>query len=483
MASQISNDRPQADQVLADIADYVLHYKVESKVAWNTAFYCFLDTLGCGFEALTYPACTKLLGPVVLGTIVPHGAKVPGTSYQLDPIQAAFNIGAIIRWLDFNDTWLAAEWGHPSDNLGGILATADWLSRTRIANGEKPLKTKAVLEAMIMAHEIQGVLALENSFNKVGLDHVILVKVASTAVVGKLLGLSREELINAISLAFVDGQALRTYRHAPNTGSRKSWAAGDATSRAVKLALMAQTGEMGYPSVLSAPVWGFYDVSFKGQAFKFQRPYGSYVMENILFKISFPAEFHSQTAVEAAMQLHDQLKAIGKTAADIAHIQIRTHEAAIRIIDKKGPLHNPADRDHCIQYMVAVPLLFGRLTAEDYENQVAADQRIDILRDKMSCVEDIQFTEDYHNPEKRAIANGLTVTLNDGTVLAEVLVEYPIGHPRRRDEGIPKLIEKYKINLARIFADKQQKQILKATLDYDTFIDMDVNQVVDLMMK
>lgn len=483
MASQISNDRPQADQVLADIADYVLHYKVESKVAWNTAFYCFLDTLGCGFEALTYPACTKLLGPVVLGTIVPHGAKVPGTSYQLDPIQAAFNIGAIIRWLDFNDTWLAAEWGHPSDNLGGILATADWLSRTRIANGEKPLKTKAVLEAMIMAHEIQGVLALENSFNKVGLDHVILVKVASTAVVGKLLGLSREELINAISLAFVDGQALRTYRHAPNTGSRKSWAAGDATSRAVKLALMAQTGEMGYPSVLSAPVWGFYDVSFKGQAFKFQRPYGSYVMENILFKISFPAEFHSQTAVEAAMQLHDQLKAIGKTAADIAHIQIRTHEAAIRIIDKKGPLHNPADRDHCIQYMVAVPLLFGRLTAEDYENQVAADQRIDILRDKMSCVEDIQFTEDYHNPEKRAIANGLTVTLNDGTVLAEVLVEYPIGHPRRRDEGIPKLIEKYKINLARIFADKQQKQILKATLDYDTFIDMDINHVVDLMMK
>ncbi|CDS91749.1 bifunctional 2-methylcitrate dehydratase/aconitate hydratase [Sphingobacterium faecium] len=483
MASQISNDRPQADQVLADIADYVLHYKVESKVAWNTAFYCFLDTLGCGFEALTYPACTKLLGPVVPGTIVPHGAKVPGTSYQLDPIQAAFNIGAIIRWLDFNDTWLAAEWGHPSDNLGGILATADWLSRTRITNGEKPLKTKAVLEAMIMAHEIQGVLALENSFNKVGLDHVILVKVASTAVVGKLLGLSREELINAISLAFVDGQALRTYRHAPNTGSRKSWAAGDATSRAVKLALMAQTGEMGYPSVLSAPVWGFYDVSFKGQAFKFQRPYGSYVMENILFKISFPAEFHSQTAVEAAMQLHDQLKAIGKTAADIAHIQIRTHEAAIRIIDKKGPLHNPADRDHCIQYMVAVPLLFGRLTAEDYENQVAADQRIDILRDKMSCVEDIQFTEDYHNPEKRAIANGLTVTLNDGTVLAEVLVEYPIGHPRRRDEGIPKLIEKYKINLARIFADKQQKQILKATLDYDTFIDMDINHVVDLMMK
>ncbi|WP_400262687.1 bifunctional 2-methylcitrate dehydratase/aconitate hydratase [Sphingobacterium sp. SG20118] len=481
MASLISNERPQADRVLTDIADYVLHYKVESTVAWKTAFYCFLDTLGCGFEALTYPACTKLLGPVVAGTMVPNGAKIPGTAYQLDPIQAAFNIGTIIRWLDFNDTWLAAEWGHPSDNLGGILATADWLSRTRSANGEKPLKAKEVLEAMVMAHEIQGILALENSFNKVGLDHVILVKVASTAVVGKLLGLSRDELINAISLAFVDGQALRTYRHAPNTGSRKSWAAGDATSRAVRLALIAQTGEMGYPSVLSAPVWGFYDVSFKGQTFKFQRPYGSYVMENVLFKISFPAEFHAQTAVEAAMQLHEQLLAIGKTAEDIAHIYIRTHDAAIRIIDKRGPLHNPADRDHCLQYMVAVPLLFGRLTAEDYEDQVAKDPRIDVLRNKIKCVEDLKFTEDYHNPEKRAIANGLTVTLNDGTILAEVLVEYPIGHPRRREEGIPKLIEKYRINLARIFTESQQKQILNATLDYDTFVAMDVNKLVDLM--
>lgn len=483
MASQISNERPPADQVLADIADYVLQYKIESKVAWRTAFYCFLDTLGCGFEALTYPACTKLLGPVVSGTIVPNGAKVPGTNYQLDPIQAAFNIGTIVRWLDFNDTWLAAEWGHPSDNLGGILATADWLSRIRIAMGEKPLKAREVLEAMIMAHEIQGVLALENSFNKVGLDHVILVKVASTAVVGKLLGLSRDELINAVSLAFVDGQALRTYRHAPNTGSRKSWAAGDATSRAVKLALIAKTGEMGYPSVLTAPVWGFYDVSFKGKEFQFQRAYGSYVMENVLFKISFPAEFHSQTAVEAAMLLHDQLKAIGKTVESIKHIEIRTHEAAIRIIDKKGPLHNPADRDHCIQYMIAVPLIYGRLTAEDYEDRIAMDPRIDVLRDKMNCIEDSKLTEDYHDPEKRAIANGLTITLNDGTKLSEILVEYPIGHPRRRDEGIPKLIEKYRINVARIFADKQQKQILNATLDYDTFIDMDVNQLVDLMVK
>ncbi|MGJ1262119.1 bifunctional 2-methylcitrate dehydratase/aconitate hydratase [Sphingobacterium spiritivorum] len=483
MASIISNERPQPDQVLTDIVDYVLDYKVESDVVWRTAFYCFLDTLGCGFEALTYPACTKLLGPVVPGTIVPNGAKVPGTAYQLDPIQAAFNIGTIVRWLDFNDTWLAAEWGHPSDNLGGILATADWLSRTRVANGEKPLKAKVVLEAMVMAHEIQGVLALENSFNKVGLDHVILVKVASTAVVGKLLGLNREELINAVSLAFVDGQALRTYRHAPNTGSRKSWAAGDATSRAVRLALIAQTGEMGYPSVLTAPVWGFYDVSFKGQAFKFQRPYGSYVMENILFKISFPAEFHAQTAAEAAMQLHEQLALVGKTVEDIARITIRTHEAAIRIIDKKGPLHNPADRDHCIQYMVAVPLIFGRLTAEDYEDNIAQDPRIDILRDKMSCQEDPQFTADYHDPQKRAIANALTVEMKDGTVLPEVFVPYPIGHPRRREEGIPKLIEKYKRNLARIFSEKQQKQIIQSTLDYDTFVALDVQQLVDLMVR
>lgn len=483
MSATISNERPPADQILTDIADYVLNYKIESETALKTAFYCFIDTLGCGFEALTYPACAKLLGPIVAGTVVPNGAKVPGTDYQLDPIQAAFNIGTIIRWLDFNDTWLAAEWGHPSDNLGGILATTDWISRTRIANGERPLKAKIILEAMIMAHEIQGVLALENSFNKVGLDHVILVKVASTAVVGKLIGLNREELINALSLAFVDGQSLRTYRHAPNTGSRKSWAAGDATSRAVRLALIAKTGEMGYPSVLSAPVWGFYDVSFKGKPFKFQRSYGSYVMENILFKISFPAEFHAQTAAEAAIILYKQLEQSGKSADDIEEIIIRTHEAAIRIIDKKGPLHNPADRDHCIQYMIAVPLLFGRLTAEDYEDSVACDPRIDILRDKMHCQEDPQFTKDYHDPEKRAISNALTVRLRDGITLPEVVVEYPIGHPRRREEGIPKLIEKYKKNLGRIFEEEQQARISDATLNYDDFVKMDVNHIVDLMVK
>ncbi|TXI34821.1 MAG: bifunctional 2-methylcitrate dehydratase/aconitate hydratase [Niabella sp.] len=483
MSLHISNQRPQPDKVLADIADYVLNYEIKSELALQTAQYCLLDTLGCGFEALTYPACTKLLGPVVPGTLVPNGAKVPGTSYQLDPVKAAFDIGAIIRWLDFNDTWLAAEWGHPSDNLGGILAVADWLSRTNIAEGKPALTMLQVLHAMIMAHEIQGVLALENSFNRVGLDHVILVKVASTAVVGKLLGLNREQIINAVSLAFVDGQSLRTYRHAPNTGSRKSWAAGDATSRAVRLALIAKTGEMGYPSVLTAKTWGFYDVSFKGNEFKFQREYGTYVMEQILFKISFPAEFHSQTAVEAAMTLHRVLNNQGKSSEDIKKITIRTHEAAIRIIDKKGPLNNPADRDHCIQYMVAVPLIFGRLTAADYEDSIASDSRIDLLRDKIVCVEDHQFTKDYHDPEKRSIANALTVELNDGTLLDEVVVEYPIGHKRRRDEGIPKLIEKFKINLARIFDQQQQEAILDVGLDYNKLSNITVNEFVDLMVK
>jgi 2-methylcitrate dehydratase len=482
MSSHISNERPLPDKVLTDIVDYVLKFEIKNDLAWKTAHYCLLDTLGCGFEALTYPACTKLLGPVVPGTVVPNGAKVPGTQFQLDPVQAAFNIGAIIRWLDFNDTWLAAEWGHPSDNLGGILATADWLSRTAVANGKAPLTMRDVLDAMIRAHEVQGVMALENSFNKVGLDHVLLVKLASTAVVGRLLGLTRDQLINAVSLVFVDGQALRTYRHSPNTGSRKSWAAGDATSRAVRLALIAKTGEMGYPSVLSAKTWGFYDVSFKGNQFKFQREYGSYVMENVLFKISFPAEFHSQTAVEAAMTIHGELIAKGKSSNDISKITIRTHEAAIRIIDKKGPLHNPADRDHCIQYMVAVPLIFGRLTAADYEDNVAGDSRIDILRDKITCVEDPQFTKDYHDPEKRSIANALTVHLNDGTVLKEVVVEYPIGHKRRRDEGIPELIKKFRVNLNRIYKQKQQEQILSTALDFNELSGMPVNEFVDMLV-
>jgi 2-methylcitrate dehydratase len=480
MSNPISNVRPDPDRVLVDIVDYVLNYKIDSTLALDTARNCLIDTLGCGLEALTYPACTKLMGPIVPGTIVPNGAKVPGTSFQLDPVQAAFNIGAMIRWLDFNDTWLAAEWGHPSDNLGGILATADWLSRNAVATGKKPLTMKDVLIGMIKAHEIQGCIALENSFNKVGLDHVLLVKLASTAVVGQMIGLTRDELINAVSLAFVDGHSLRTYRHAPNTGSRKSWAAGDATSRAVRLALIAKTGEMGYPSVLTAKTWGFYDVLFKGNEFKFQRPYGSYVMENVLFKISFPAEFHSQTAVEAAVTLHEKLKATGKSAEDVKKITIRTHEAAIRIIDKKGPLDNPADRDHCIQYMIAVPLLFGRLTASDYEDAVAKDPRIDVLRAKMECVEDPQFTKDYHDPEKRSIANALTVEFADGSTFDEVVVEYPIGHKRRREDGIPLLVEKFKTNLARRFPGKQQQAILAVSLDQATLEAMPVNEYVDL---
>ena len=482
MSAHISNVRPKPDKVLVDIVDYVTKYKIKSKEAYETARYCLIDTLGCGFEALEYPACTKLLGPIVPGTVVPNGAKVPGTPFQLDPIQAAFNIGAMIRWLDFNDTWLAAEWGHPSDNLGGILATADWLSRNAVAAGKKPLTVQHVLTAMIKAHEIQGCMALENSFNKVGLDHVVLVKVASTAVVAEMMGLSKDEILNAVSLAFVDGQSLRTYRHSPNTGSRKSWAAGDATSRAVRLALIAKTGEMGYPSVLSAKTWGFYDVLFKGNAFKFQRPYGSYVMENVLFKISFPAEFHSQTAVEAAMTIHSELKKLGKTDKDIKKITIRTHEACIRIIDKKGPLNNEADRDHCVQYMVAVPIIFGRLTASDYEDSIANDPRIDKLRDKIVCVEDVNYTQDYHDPKKRSIANALTVEFTDGKKMKEIVVEYPIGHKRRRKEGMPVLMAKFKTNLARVFAEKQRAAIWDLCTDTKKLDATPVNEFVDLMV-
>jgi 2-methylcitrate dehydratase len=478
LSSHISNERPAPDKVITDIADYALGYEIQSDLAYETARYCLMDTLGCGLEALEYPACTRLLGPIVPGTTVPHGVRVPGTNYQLDPVQASFNIGAMIRWLDYNDTWLAAEWGHPSDNLGGILAVADWLSRSA-AEGRPPLNMKDVLAAMIKAHEIQGCIALENSFNKVGLDHVVLVKVASTAVVCRLLRMSREQTINAISLAWVDGQSLRTYRHAPNTGSRKSWAAGDATSRAVRLALMARAGEMGYPSALTAKTWGFYDVSFRGREFKFQRPYGSYVMENVLFKISYPAEFHAQTAVEAAMTLKKKLDERGKTAEDIRRITIRTHEACLRIIDKKGPLSNPADRDHCVQYMIAIPLIFGRLTASDYEDKVAADPRMDPLRSKVVCVEEPQFTRDYHDPDKRSIPNSLCMELNDGTVLEET-VEYPIGHKRRRAEGMPLLVEKFKRNLARRFGAEQQRKILDVSLDRERLEIMAVRDYVDL---
>lgn len=478
----VNSQKIEFDKVISDIVDYVVNYPIVSDLAYDTAYHCLLDTLGCGMESLEYPACKKLLGPIVPGTIVPNGTKIPGTQFQLDPVQGAFNLGTMCRWLDFNDTWLAAEWGHPSDNLGGILATADWLSRENISKGKPPLVIRDVLTAMIKAHEIQGCIALENAFNKVGLDHVILVKVASTAVVAHILGLEREQILNAVSQAWIDGHSLRTYRHAPNTGSRKSWAAGDATSRAVRLALMAQKGEMGYPTALTAKTWGFYDVLFDGKPLTFQRPYGSYVMENVLFKISFPAEFHSQTAVEAALQLYQTLLKLGKTAQDIESIAIRTHEACIRIIDKKGPLHNPADRDHCIQYMVAVPLIFGRLTAADYEDNIANDSRIDELRAKMHCYEDPNFTQDYHDPEKRSISNGVTITLKDGQVLEEVVIEYPVGHKRRRKEGMPLLLQKFRINLARQFPEAQQLRILKASLDKPLLEKMPVNEYMDLFV-
>lgn len=451
-----SAKRPDPDQLLVQIADYVCDTDIDSKLAYETAHYCLMDALACGFQALAYPACTKLLGPVVPGATLAGGARVPGTSYELEPVAAAFNIGTMIRWLDFNDTWLAAEWGHPSDNLGGILAVADYLSRQSRAKGSAPLTMQDVLTAMIKAHEIQGVLALENSFNRVGLDHVLLVRVASTAVVTRMFGGDREQVINAVSNAWIDGGALRTYRHAPNTGSRKSWAAGDATSRAVRLALITMTGEMGYPSALSAETWGYFDVLFKGKPFTFPQGFGSYVMENILFKISFPAEFHAQTAVEAGMTLHGEVK---DRLDDIEKVVIETQEAGVRIIDKTGPLDNPADRDHCIQYMTAVPMIFGRLTAADYEDEVANDPRIDALRDKMQVQENEEFTKDYFDPGKRYIGNAIQVFFKDGTSTQRVAIDYPIGHRRRREEGIPALVRKFEMSVSTKLKGGQWKEL------------------------
>jgi 2-methylcitrate dehydratase len=450
-----SAERPDPDRVLIDIAAYAREAVIDSPVAYETARYCLMDTLACGFQALAFPACTRLLGPVVPGATMAGGARVPGTSYELDPVQAAFNIGAMIRWLDFNDTWLAAEWGHPSDNLGGILAVADWLSRKAAAEGRSPLTVRDLLTAMIKAHEIQGVTALENAYNRVGLDHVILVRVATTAVVATLLGGTREQVINAVSNAWIDGGALRTYRHAPNTGSRKSWAAGDATSRGVRHALIAMTGEMGYPSALSAPKWGFYDVLFQGKPFAFKQGFGSYVMENVLFKISYPAEFHAQTAVECAMQLHPL---VAGRLGEIESIVIETQEPGVRIIDKTGPLANPADRDHCIQYMVAVPLIHGRLTAADYEDAVALDPRIDHLRSRMEVRENPQFTVDYYDADKRYIGNAIQVFFRDGTATARIRVDCPIGHRRRRAEGYPLLVAKFESSLE-VFPERQRGRI------------------------
>src|SRR6186713_2118644 len=467
-----SAERPAPDSVLVAIADYASSYKVTSDQAYETARYCLMDTLACGFQALKYPACTKLLGPVVPGAVMPGGARVPGTSYELDPVQAAFCIGAMIRWLDFNDTWLAAEWGHPSDNLGGILAVADYLSRKRIMEGKAPPTVKDVLTAMIKAHEIQGVLALENSFNRVGLDHVLLVRVASTAVATHMLGGSMEQIVNALSNAWIDGGSLRTYRHAPNTGSRKSWAAGDATSRAVRHALFALKNEMGYPSALSAKTWGFQDVLFKGKPLTLAQPLGSYVMENVLFKISYPAEFHAQTAVECAMALHPQIK---DRLAQIDRIVIETQEPGVRIIDKTGPLANPADRDHCIQYMVAVPLIFGRLTAADYEDVVATDPRIDLLRGKMEVRENTTFTREYYERNQRHIGNALHISFTDGSPRLEMSIDFPVGHRKRRAEGIPLLIQKFEASVAAHYPPKQTES-LKALFGRQELDAMPVNE-------
>ena len=471
------NVKPAYDQVISDIADYVLNAPIDSMDAYETARLCLMDTLGCGLLALNFNECTKLLGPIVPGATLTGGARVPGTKFELDPVQAAFNIGTMIRWLDFNDTWLAAEWGHPSDNLGAILAVADYISRCNEKEGKPPLLMHDVLTCLIKAHEIQGCFALENSFNRQGLDHVILVKLASAAVAAKLLGADKDALMRTLSQVFVDGQSLRTYRHAPNAGSRKSWAAGDATSRAVRLALISLTGEMGYPSALTAPKWGFYDVLFKGNPFKFQRPYGSYVMENVLFKLSYPAEFHAQTAVECAVILHPIIAA---RFNDIAKIELITHESAIRIISKQGALHNPADRDHCLQYMVAIGLLFGDLDATHYEDNVASDPRIDALREKMHVTENIEFSKDYHDPEKRSIANSIKIIFHDGSESELITVEYPIGHKRRREEGVPVLLEKFKRNLSTRFPLTNVEMIIEKMQDTNALAKQTVSDFMSM---
>ena len=497
MSSPVSNVRPPPDELLVQIADYVSTGTVQSELAFETARYCLMDTLGCGLLALKYPACAKLLGPVVPGTVVPNGARVPGTNFVLDPVTAAFNIGTLVRWLDFNDTWLAAEWGHPSDNLGAILAVADFVGRSSVAADVRRLTSKSeidqslltsaatrfrvhdLLTAMIKAHEIQGILALENSFNRVGLDHVLLVRIASTAVATQLLGGTLQQIINAVSNAWLDGGALRTYRHTPNTGSRKSWAAGDATARAVQHALMAVKGEMGYPSALSAPKWGFSDVLFRGHPIKLARPFGSYVMENVLFKISFPAEFHAQTAVEAAVKLHPLVR---DRLDQIDRVEIHTHESALRIIDKAGPLHNPADRDHCLQYMTAIGLIFGALTAEHYEDTTAADPRIDALRAKMAVREAPRYTREYLEPDKRSIANAVQIFFRDGSATEKVEVEYPVGHRRRRAEGIPLLVKKFQANAESCFPPSRVTKILARFESANLLEQMAVDEFVDLFI-
>jgi 2-methylcitrate dehydratase len=472
-----ANLRPDYDKEIQDIASYTLSHKINSDAAYQTARWCLMDSIGCALLALRYPECTKILGPVVPGANLTNGARVPGTNYELDPVQAAFNIGALVRWLDYNDTWLAKEWGHPSDNLGAILALSDYLSRQAVAQGKTPLLMRDVFTAMIKAHEIQGVLALENSFNRVGLDHVVYVKLASTAIAAAWLGADHEQLCAAVSQAFVDGQSLRTYRHAPNTGSRKSWAAGDASARGVRLALMTMRGEKGYPSALTAKRWGLYDVYFSGNPFQFQRKYDSYVMENVLFKISYPAEFHSQTAVECALKLHPQIK---DRLNEISQIKLRTQEPAMRILNKTGPLYNPADRDHSLQYIVAIGLIFGELTADHYEDKVAVDPRIDSLREKMVVVEDEGFSKDYLDPEKRSIGNAIQVFFKDGTSTEDVAVEYPVGHRRRRDEGIPLLEKKFYNNLLTRYPKAKAEQLFALCQNQAQLEKMPVHEFMNL---
>lgn len=462
----------KTDEAIELIADYVSSYEITSKEAFETARACLADTIGCGILALRFKECTKLLGPVVPGTIVPNGARVPGTAFILDPIRAAFNIGVMNRWLDYNDAWLAAEWGHPSDNLGGILAIGDYFSRKALNEDAQPLTIRDILIAMIKAHEIQGGIALLNSFNRAGFDHVILVKVATAAVVTSLLKGTRDQIADSVSNAWIDMCSLRTYRHAPNTGSRKSWAAGDATSRGVMLAMMTMQGEMGYPQALSAKIWGLYDVLFEGKPFSFQRPFGSYVMENVLFKVAFPAEFHSQTAVEAALQLHPHVK---HRLDDIDSIEILTHESAVRIIDKKGPLHNPADRDHCLQYMIAIGLLHGNLTADHYEDEVAKDPRIDRLRSLMNVKEHKPFSIDYHEPDKRSIANSIKIYFKDGSSIGPIVVEYPLGHRKRRKEGIKLLFKKFEDNISSHFGRDKTESILSLFQKPEKLDEMPVN--------
>lgn len=465
----MSTDKNRSfDEVIVQITDYIFDYPIQSNVALETARYCLVDSLGCAILALNFKACTQLLGPWVSGMQISQGVRVLGTTFELDPIKAAFDIGTLIRWLDFNDTWLAKEWGHPSDNLGALLSVMDFVTR-RGQEYHLSYTVKNLLESMCYAYEIQGILALENSFNQVGLDHVLLVKVASTALATKLLGGNKEAVMAALSQAWIDGQSLRTYRHAPNTGSRKSWAAGDATSRAVELALLTLKGEQGYHRALTAPRWGFYDVQLKGQPLVLKRPFGTYVMENILFKIAYPAEFHAQTAVECALKLHQQIPHL----SEIEKILVHTHQAAIRIIDKKGPLYNPADRDHCLQYMVAVALIDGQLTAESYEDNKAADPLIDALREKMTVIENPQYSLDYLNEDKRSIANDIEITLKNGTTLFEKC-EYPLGHRRRRDQGIPLLWQKFEHNLKRVFSDQKVNQLM-ALMQSEKLLEMKVD--------